>query len=185
MRYVVDTPMVAHLWAHQSQDSARCRSNFYFEGKNIYSYGSHFRCASVETNQQGELAYLVTTRTYSSTTGKHMRMVRNAIPYGRQIFNTHRSVSLYKDKLPENSYYESAYYIVDQVEKSASASRHSRSPAVRTMRNKSKNVCSTSSVGLSFGDSTNDRNPPPVAGLCRFWTNWVAQLKKTKRSSGP
>lgn len=117
MRYVVDTPMVAHLWAHQSQDSARCRSNFYFEGKNIYSYGSHFRCASVETNQQGELAYLVTTRTYSSTTGKHMRMVRNAIPYGRQIFNTHRSVSLYKDKLPENSYYESAYYIVDQVEK--------------------------------------------------------------------
>lgn len=28
MRYVVDAPMVAHLWAHQSQDSARSGGNF-------------------------------------------------------------------------------------------------------------------------------------------------------------
>ena len=28
MRYVVDAPMVAHLWAHQSQDSARNGRNF-------------------------------------------------------------------------------------------------------------------------------------------------------------
>ncbi|GAA6256078.1 hypothetical protein F070042J6_19300 [Bacteroides sp. f07] len=117
MRYVVDAPMVAHLWAHQSQDSARNGRNFYFEGKDIYSYGSHFRCASIETNQQGQIAYLVTTRTYSSTTGKHMGMVRNAIPCGEQVFDTHRSVSLYKDKLSESSYCESAYYIVDQIEK--------------------------------------------------------------------
>lgn len=117
MRYVVDAPMVAHLWAHQSQDSARNGHNFYFEGKDIYSYGSHFRCASIETNQQGQRAYLVTTRTYSSTTAKHMGMVRHAIPCGARIFDTHRSVSLYNEKLSENSYYESAYYIVDQVEK--------------------------------------------------------------------
>lgn len=117
MRYVVDTPMVAHLWAHQSQDSARNGSNFYFEGKDIYSYGSHFRCASVETNQQGQKAYLITTCTYSSTTAKHMGMVRQAIPFGEQIFNTPRSVSLHSGKLYEYSYYEAAYYIVDQVEK--------------------------------------------------------------------
>lgn len=117
MRYVVDSPMVAHLWAHQSQDSARNGSNFYFEGKNIYSYGSHFRCASVETNRQGRKAYLVTTRTYSNTTAKHMGMVRSAIPCGAQIFNTARSVSLYHGKLHEQDYREAAYYIVDQVEK--------------------------------------------------------------------
>ena len=93
MRYVVDAPMVAHLWAHQSQDSARNGRNFYFEGKDIYSYGSHFRCASVEANQQGQKAYLVTTRTYSNTTCKHMGMVRKAIPYGELIFYTPRSVS--------------------------------------------------------------------------------------------
>lgn len=116
MRYVVDSPMVAHLWAHQSQDSARNGSNFYFEGKNIYSYGSHFRCASVETNRQGQKAYLVTTRTYSNTTAKHMGMVRSAIPCGAQIFNTARSVSLYHGKLHEQDYREAAYYIVDQVE---------------------------------------------------------------------
>ena len=117
MRYVVDAPMVAHLWAHQSQDSARNGRNFYFEGKDIYSYGSHFRCASVEANQQGQKAYLVTTRTYSNTTCKHMGMVRKAIPYGELIFYTPRSVSLHNDRLSEYSYYESAYYIVDQVEK--------------------------------------------------------------------
>lgn len=115
MRYVVDAPMVAHLWAHQSQDSARNGRNFYFEGKDIYSYGSHFRCASVEANQQGQKAYLVTTRTYSNTTCKHMGMVRKAIPYGELIFYTPRSVSLHNDRLSEYSYYESAYYIVDQV----------------------------------------------------------------------
>ncbi|MFS2518291.1 hypothetical protein [Bacteroides xylanisolvens] len=117
MRYVVETPMVAHLWAHQSQDSARSGSNFYFEGKDIYSYGSHFRCASVETNQQGQKAYLVTTRTYSNTTAKHMGMVRQAIPFGEQIFNTPRSVSLYNGKLYGYDYQEAAYYIIDQVEK--------------------------------------------------------------------
>ena len=93
MRYVVDAPMVAHLWAHQSQDSARNGRNFYFEGKDIYSYGSHFRCASVEANQQGQKAYLVTTRTYSNTTCKHMGMVRKAIPYGELIFYTPYSLN--------------------------------------------------------------------------------------------
>lgn len=117
MKYVVDAPMVAHLWAHQSQDSARNGRNFYFEGKDIYSYGSHFRCASVETNRQGEKAYLVTTRAYSSTTATHMGMVRKAIPFGEQIFNTPRSVSLHNGRLYEYEYQEAAYYIVDQVEK--------------------------------------------------------------------
>lgn len=116
MRYVVDSPMVAHLWAHQSQDSARNGSNFYFEGKNIYSYGAHFRCASVETNQQGQKAYLVTTRNYSNTTRKHMGLVRNAIPCGELVFDTVRAVSLYHGKLHEQDYREAAYYIVDQIE---------------------------------------------------------------------
>ena len=159
--------MVAHLWAHQSQDSARSGHNFYFEGKDIYSYGSHFRCASIETNQQGQRAYLVTTRTYSSTTAKHMGMVRHAIPCGARIFDTHRSVSLYNERLSENSYYESAYYIVDQVEKSANTSKHSRGPVFRIIRNKSKNACSTSVAGLNSGDLTNGKSLQPVVGSCR------------------
>ena len=42
-RNVHPSDMVAHLWAHKSQDFARnpCH-NFYFHGDTIYSYGSHF-----------------------------------------------------------------------------------------------------------------------------------------------
>lgn len=134
MRYVVDAPMVAHLWAHQSQDSARNGSNFYFEGKNIYSYGQHFRCASIETNQRGESVYLVTTRTYSHTTAKHMHMVRSAIPCGEQIFNTWREVAISRGRLSEHNYLEAVYYIVDQVERineCLNAQRRSRSQDYR------------------------------------------------------
>lgn len=130
----ISAPMVAHLWAHQSQDSARNGSNFYFEGKDIYSYGRHFRCASIETNQRGESVYLVTTRTYSTTTAKHMHMVRNAIPCGEQIFNTWREVSLSKGRLSESKYLEAAHYIVDQVERIGEcldAQRRSRSQDYR------------------------------------------------------
>ncbi len=82
MRYVVERPMVAHLWAHQSQDHARTAlGNFYFNGKDIYSYGSHFKCATIVTNNQNEKAYLVTTKAIQITTNRHMSMVRNAIPY--------------------------------------------------------------------------------------------------------
>ena len=117
MRYVVEPAMVAHLWAHQSQESARNSGNFYFEGKDIYSYGDHFRCASFETNQQGEKAYLVTTRTYSTTTAKHMGMVRKAIPGYETVFYTPRSVSLRNERMSTYDYHEAAYYIVDQIEK--------------------------------------------------------------------
>lgn len=116
MRYVVEPAMVAHLWAHQSQESARNNRNFYFEGKDIYSYGNHFRCASVEKNQRGEKAYLVTTRTYSSTTAKHMNMVRQAIPNYETVFYTPRSVSLRNGRLSKYDYHETVYYIVDQLE---------------------------------------------------------------------
>lgn len=130
----ISAPMVAHLWAHQSQDSARNGSNFYFEGKDIYSYGRHFRCASIETNQRGESVYLVTTRTYSTTTAKHMHMVRNAIPCGEQIFNTWREVSFSNGRLSESKYLEAAHYIVDQVERIGEcldAQRRSRSQDYR------------------------------------------------------
>lgn len=130
MRYVVEPAMVAHLWAHQSQESARNNGNFYFEGKDIYSYGDHFRCASIEKNQRGEKAYLVTTRTYSNTTASHMSMVRQAIPGYETVFYTPRSVSLRNGKLSKYNYNEAAYYIVDQLEKiseSINAQKKSRS----------------------------------------------------------
>jgi hypothetical protein len=79
LKRVVDTPMVAHLWANKSQDEARnARRNFYFDGDTIYSYGRHFPIARHVENKRGEHAVLMTTRTYSVTTAGHISCVRSA-----------------------------------------------------------------------------------------------------------
>jgi hypothetical protein len=66
--------MVAHLWANQSQDHARNSSDsVYFDGDTIYSYGRHFPMA-----RHIDGVVLITTDSYSSTTGGHLSMTRSA-----------------------------------------------------------------------------------------------------------
>lgn len=78
MKYVHTADMVAHLWANQSQESARvAHGNFYFEGDTIYSYGSHFPIAKI-VKHKGKSVVLFTTRGYSPTTSKHIWTVRSA-----------------------------------------------------------------------------------------------------------
>ncbi len=80
LRRVMDAAMVAHVWAQQSQDDARTpRGNFYFDGPTIFSYGSHFPCAMFTEDLHGNKCVLVTERTHSNTTAKHMRHVRDAV----------------------------------------------------------------------------------------------------------
>ena len=88
MKHVVESNQVAHLWAHKSQDSARNagRSNFYFEGDTIYSYGRHFPIARHVSNKRGNNAILFTTADYSVTTSGHKSMVRGAIPRTVPVF---------------------------------------------------------------------------------------------------
>ncbi len=82
MKKVVTGDMVCHLWANQSQDEARnAQGNLYFNGETIYSYGSHFPMARILNNG----TVLVTTRGYSRTTAKHLRMVRSAIQHLHMI----------------------------------------------------------------------------------------------------
>ena len=77
-RTVWPVDMVAHLWAHKSQDYARnpCH-NFYFSGDTIYSYGSHFPIAR-HVARKGQSAVLFTTRSYSVTTAGHKCVVESA-----------------------------------------------------------------------------------------------------------
>lgn len=80
-REVYPTKEVAHLWMHKAQLSARNQQgNLYYRDSTIYSYGSHFPIARHVTNGKGEDAVLFTTRSYSSTTAKHLRLVRCAVP---------------------------------------------------------------------------------------------------------
>lgn len=90
MKTVVKTENVAHLWAHQAQDHARSAGKrLYFEGKTIYSYGSHFPIAS-HVQHRGKAAIFFTTRDYSVTTSGHKSDVRRAIPRGWRVFYVDR-----------------------------------------------------------------------------------------------
>ncbi len=86
-RHVYQTQEIAHLWAHQTQQSARNQqNNFYFDGPTIYSYGGHFPIASHVTGTRKRKAVLITTRGYGNTTSGHICKVRGSIPAGVQKF---------------------------------------------------------------------------------------------------
>lgn len=114
-----DNREIAHLWFHGAYGNARNpRSNFYFSGDTIYSYGSHFPIARLVKNKAGNQAVLMTTRKYSPTTAKHIRTVWSAIRVrtgdawvpaeGWQIFNvpeptdfTHSQLAGYQSRITE------------------------------------------------------------------------------------
>jgi hypothetical protein len=88
MKRVMTTSEVTHAWAHQSQSDARNGKNtLYFQGRTIYSYGSHFVVATFVSNISGNTAVLFTTDRYSVTTAKHVGMVRRAISANQTVFN--------------------------------------------------------------------------------------------------
>ncbi len=90
MKRVHNAAMVAHLWANQSQEEARnSNQSFYFTGRTIYSYGSHFPIASIVELQQGlgPDVVLFTTRTYSRATATHIGYVRYAISRHQEVLH--------------------------------------------------------------------------------------------------
>jgi len=87
MKKVVSDSTVVHFWANQTQHSAtNQRRTFYYDGRTIYSYGSHFPIASHVTNAKGVSAVLITERTYSNTTAGHVSAVRQASRHLNQIY---------------------------------------------------------------------------------------------------
>jgi hypothetical protein len=104
-----DLRAIAHIWANQTQIEARnAGRNFYFSGPTIYSYGSHFPIATI-LEKDGEKFCIMTNRTYSNTTSKHIQIVRHAnnlptifcenVPIGYKIN------SVFSDKI--DSYFHS------------------------------------------------------------------------------
>jgi hypothetical protein len=80
VRQVYDTGMVPHLWARQTQGSARNpQGNLFFEGDTLYSYRSSYPIARhVERKGKGK-AVLVQLDTYSKTTTGHIQDARRAL----------------------------------------------------------------------------------------------------------
>jgi hypothetical protein len=76
VKKVFKSKEVAHIWAQQKQAEGRnAQGNIYFDGKSIFSCGSHFEMARFVTPE----IVLRTSRTYSVTTRKHLNYVANAV----------------------------------------------------------------------------------------------------------
>ena len=78
--------------ANEKKESGK-GSNLFFEGRSIYSYGYHFEVGRIVRNKCGEKAYLLNDKYYSSSTCKHQRCVRSAIPTGSKVFSVGYNMS--------------------------------------------------------------------------------------------
>lgn len=74
MRYVVKTDEVPHLWAHQTQDSARNYGNLSFRGLDLYSYSTRIAFLIPEKK-----IAVISRRTFSNTTLGHINMAHRAL----------------------------------------------------------------------------------------------------------
>lgn len=82
--------MVAHLWANQSQDSARvAHGNFYFNGPALYSYGSHYVAGYIMPpmyERDDRTLVLLNSYHYGATTSKHQHAARGAAQHHSRLY---------------------------------------------------------------------------------------------------
>lgn len=77
-RQVFDNQQTAHVWANGNLDSGRSNNgNFYFTGRRLYSYGSHF-VAGIRLPGVGPV---LNRDRYSISTAKHMGYANRATNY--------------------------------------------------------------------------------------------------------
>lgn len=86
-----DSQECAHRWAANKHAAGRA-GNVFFEGATVYSYGRHFAIAAHQTrtgkgHKNGAAFVLLTTRTYSVSTARHINEVRRAVPSGTTVFH--------------------------------------------------------------------------------------------------
>jgi hypothetical protein len=73
---------VAHNWANQTGKSCN-GSSFFYEGQTLYSFGYHFPVGVI--SEDGKTV-LLTTRSYSSYTGKHKSLARSAVAHLNWVY---------------------------------------------------------------------------------------------------
>jgi hypothetical protein len=90
---------LASVFASQNQFQGRA-NNLFFERDTAYSYGHHFIAAKFVTANNGEKVCFVNSRRYSSSTGRHLNILWNAIPDGIKVFRVPLPRVFYLDQLP-------------------------------------------------------------------------------------
>ena len=108
----VNSPQdTAHLFALQSQSEARTSNgSLYFNGKSIYSYGSHFCIAKFID----EKTLLFTERSYSNTTAKHISVVNYATAHINKIYCSNPNGS---HETNFNFWLNEAEYLADKLKR--------------------------------------------------------------------
>lgn len=87
MQKVFNNSMIAHVWAQQNQAFGRTpNTNIYFDGKAIFSYGSHFPMGVFIKGKASEKAVLLNSDSYSVTTSQHQSKVRNAVDHYMRFY---------------------------------------------------------------------------------------------------
>ena len=75
-----------HVWAQRTHFEGRNRNgSLFFEGDNIYSYGYHYLLGEFVTNSSGDIAVIINTDYFSSTTAKHSSLAWGATTHYKQF----------------------------------------------------------------------------------------------------
>lgn len=124
---------IAHLWASGNVESGKTSNGtMYFEGRTIYSYGSHYPIARMFSSCN---VVLFNSASSSVTTeGKHKNRVRQAIPHDYRTFavpNVH-----FDDNL-KAKHLENWKYLVGQYESTLEEAKR----AIKTSRKDGRLVC--------------------------------------------
>ena len=78
MKTVFNNSEICHVFANRTQNTGKTSNRtMFFENDTIYSYGYHFAIAKFIENENGNFL-LFTTRGYSNSTAKHIRLVSYA-----------------------------------------------------------------------------------------------------------
>lgn len=85
MAEVFSNDMVAHVWAQQRQQSGRSHNgNFYFEGRTLYSYGTHYPVGIFAA--VGGPVFLNSSKSSITTEGKHKDPAHHAVRHLERLW---------------------------------------------------------------------------------------------------
>jgi len=129
----MNNQQVAHLWANQSRESAK-GSNFFFNGKSIWSYGYHFEVGRIVETEKGKEIVLLNPESYSISTQRHQSYARQACnhleSYDFPLHNSSYSIivrhELTKDDMTR-AFIAFGKIVIDSVKKAKRSRKYSDS----------------------------------------------------------
>jgi hypothetical protein len=192
MKTVVSNSMVAHLWAHQSQERARSgNGNIWFEGTTLYSYRTPI--ANFVTTSHDERIALISNQGYSPTTGGHRRDVENALGYGEHRISQYFHVPYVgmtsgMSPRPNGDIHElNAASLLSDYNKAIASARRSRDPLSEWNRdyihgrlNLVRRYIETFGVTLELPNFTDDRQTVIDAFARRNTPEALAKLERER-----